>query len=266
MPSKTFLAFFGGATVVVIGAGLFFVSQKNPEVFTRDTRQSTDWKDTLGTGKVPPTTATNLTQSAAQGLVTEYISAVKDNSGNSLSPSDQTQLAQTIAQKVAAESTSSPQYVKGDLKLVADSSGAYQAYGNALATLFASYTQQYPQNEVDAMRAGIQNKDRIELAKLSTTAVVYQKLATDIASLQVPLSLSDIDVNLLNGYTGLGKSLLDVQAVLDDSMRGFIGITEYEYSANQVVLATKSLSSFFAENHMVFSASEPGALFTTPTR
>lgn len=257
----------GGTIIILIGAGLFFVYQKNTAVFVRtgDTA-STDWKETLGQGKGPANTTANLTQSAAQGLVTEYISAVKDNSGNDLSKSDQAELAQTVAQRVAAESTSSPQYVTGDLKLVADSEEAYRAYGNALATLFASYTKQYPQNEMDAMRAGIENKDRTELAKLSTTAVVYQKLATDIASLQVPISLSTIDLDFLNGYAGLGKALLDVQNVLDDSMRGFIGITEYEYSANQIVGTTKALRSFFSEKHIVFSASDPGSMFTTPTR
>ena len=242
---------------VVLGgsAFAFWVAKKPAASFER----SDNSQKTLLSKNGVSQDGENVTDKAAQGLLSEYLSTQAGR--DSISKEEQDRLTQDLAEKVRQENLRADPYVIGDLNLVEDSNEAYRAYGNALGAIFFRYENIHKESEVAVMRTAFATKNATELSKILDHSTTYQDLSKDLSKVSVPRSLADIHLRFLNGYASISSALRDISVVFEDSLRGMIGIKSYEESLTEVVTATEDLRAFFSKNTVTFKETEPGFPF-----
>ena len=140
-----------------------------------------------------------------------------------------------------------------------------RSYGNTVGEIFARYANKhdYPYDEVVIFGEAIKNKDSSNLFKLEFVSLAYKNLAEDLLSIEIPMSVAENHLSLVNGYGMFSKTVGAMQFFFEDPLRGGLAYETYvgQTALNQVAIFNIML--YFENKNIKFEEDEPGNLFDT---
>ncbi|MBI5742715.1 MAG: hypothetical protein HZA25_02670 [Candidatus Niyogibacteria bacterium] len=199
------------------------------------------------------TTTQNLTQSVAQALMAEYISAKSGGAST-----------KDIAKKVLAQAALPPYedaVALSDILISSDNSAAaIKSYLNAVGK---SAGQNFKKlNDLPAILTAIQtSQDYAQLEQLSADAAAYGTIAADVRALKAPSSLSLIHLDIINTALNAEKSVLEIQKMGDDPLVAVRGWNEFLKANERLSAIIKKVNAVINEKKIVFTAADPGYIF-----
>ncbi len=111
---------------------------------------------------------------------------------------------------------------ESDIHITKDSSATLIAYSNTIASIYKVY-KDIPDEAAVAAQA-FEDSDLSELIKLDPIITAYKNLATRVAALPVPNSLSAYHLQLLNGLDLLAYSTEAFRGLDKDPIKGFAAV------------------------------------------
>ena len=133
----------------------------------------------------------------------------------------------------------------------------FRIFGNELATLLTAFNVSQG-DQTKLLTVFIENRENTKQLERLTTG--YLQLASDIANLEVPEQLNNIQANLASSYTLVGELLWDLTLATDDE--SFMErILIYNNASEKVAQAHISLVTLFKSYGVVFKSYEPGRIF-----
>lgn len=268
------IAISGG---LVLAAQYYTTPHSTPAQLAEDTTntpQNVDWQKTLqdiqaqsGVSLPPapdPSAVSTLLQAAQSQNLTDTvgktlfinISNAKAQGLGDDTPTQNELIAQALGQIGAASDT--PAYSLKDLQITAESTANLHAFGNSMMLVLQSHPAASAQQTILAMGRATDNHDSSQLADLSAIGKEYKAIARDLANTPVPQTLAPIFLQVVNDYVRMANTYSDMQAVLDDPLRGLQALQLYESLMQETTSLLTSIAGEFSKNGILFNKDEPG--------
>ncbi len=207
-------------------------------------------------------TGSSLTRNLSQDFAQNYI--VLKNSGT-LTTDNEAQLIQNLTTTYAT--TSAQSFTLRDISTFSDlDKEKTHTFGNNVAKTVITYYQSLKTSPVDIISADQNaNSTTTVAAELSPIAKSYRMLALDLQKIPAPANEAANYLEIINGYAHLADDVDNMSVFFSDSVRGFIGINNYQQdSANQINLL-KTAASYLAGNGILFSNTDSGKIWSSLT-
>ncbi|MAJ97487.1 MAG: hypothetical protein CMI56_02645 [Parcubacteria group bacterium] len=134
----------------------------------------------------------------------------------------------------------------------------FRIFGNELATLLTAFNVSQG-DQTKLLTVFIENRESTKQLERLTTG--YLQLASDIADLEVPEQLNNIQADLVSSYTLVGELLWNLTLATDDESL-MERMLIYNSASEKVARAHISLVTLFKSYGVVFKSYEPGRIFT----
>jgi hypothetical protein len=137
-------------------------------------------------------------------------------------------------------------------------------FGNAVAKAIINYYSTLKKSPIDLMTEA-QNSNSTEAfqAKVLPIVKAYRSMAVDLAKIPAPANLAADYLDTINGYIYLGDDVENMSVVFSDSVRGFIGLNNYQKDLLNQADLLKNLASYFKTNAILFSNTEAGGIWSS---
>lgn len=133
-------------------------------------------------------------------------------------------------------------------------------YGNIVAEIMES--KQVPDdNEVDIVKRALDADSEAELSGLDPIILAYQAMLIEIGSLQVPTSLSNEHLYLLNTLLTIHNDVVGMRNIFNDSLPGLVRVKRYDQDVTTLISALQSMRTALETRGVVYTESEPGIFF-----
>ncbi|HVU80159.1 MAG TPA: hypothetical protein VHD37_02225 [Candidatus Paceibacterota bacterium] len=208
----------------------------------------------LGAAKTP-----NLTTTIGRSLLINVSAAKSQGLGSDMPTQDQ--LVETARQQIESAHKAN-QYASGDLTLAAQTSDASRAYGNAVMSMLQAHPRANYQDTIVAVGRATDSGSAAELAPLSGIEQEYRALTQALLATPVPPNLAPLHLKIVNDLALMTSSFDDMQAVLDDPLRGIAGLSIFDTTTGELGRLFISVGQSFAQNGILFSKDEPGSAWS----
>lgn len=119
-------------------------------------------------------------------------------------------------------------YSSSDLNIIKDSSvKALKDYGNNVFMILAQETGSSA-NEIEIIKQAMQLEGKEKLMEVNPVITAYKNTVARLLALRVPQSLKDKHLVLINSINNLAISLENIKTIFDDSLKGLVGMSQYE--------------------------------------
>ncbi len=149
-----------------------------------------------------------------------------------------------------------------DLNITSDNSvEALRTYGNGFGVIIKKYTTRSHRTEEEILGDGLKTKDDRTLNELQLPAIAYKNFALDLKVIAVPSGVAQQHLLIVNGYEGMAKGLLGMQKLFSNPVDGAGGYQTYTRMRLDVTTGYAGVVSYFANQGVTFTSSEPGYPF-----
>ncbi len=150
-----------------------------------------------------------------------------------------------------------------DLNVSSDNSAVgLHEYGNGFGELIKKYTKRSHRNEQEIVTAALRASSTEILRELQLPAADYKNFTADLKALNVPSSMANFHLNIINGYERMGKGLILMQQLFTNPINGAGGYQAYNRGKVDVTDGYAHVVVLFAKENVVFSPDEAGRPFT----
>ncbi|MGH7141275.1 MAG: hypothetical protein ACREGH_01410, partial [Minisyncoccia bacterium] len=104
----------------------------------------------------------------------------------------------------------------------------------------------------------VDTQNASSLSNLDTTAAEYRALARAVIAVPVPPLFAVYDLQFANNDLQMAASISDMQQVLNDPMRGLLGLQNFTSLATNNAELFVQIDSMFKTGGIVFASEEPG--------
>jgi hypothetical protein len=143
------------------------------------------------------------------------------------------------------EPTLTPHYAKTALKTVTTTERSLKAYKTALDRSLRNYSATLPEIEVIAESLETGNADQLDA--LTKTVAFYRSFTSELLSANVPISIAQQHLDLVNGAYGLGEAFEKMKELDTNGIRALVGLAEYRHFSTQFDTAAQTLTTFLRE-------------------
>ncbi len=220
--------------------------------------------NTAGTGNPPndmlkylqdPNFATSSTD--VQGMKKDFFAKYLAESGKNIK---ETTFRDLISKVDPAKFQAKNELVS--LRITSDNSTeSIKTYLNAFGLLIDKYTVRTNRTEDEILADAMKTKNKETLKELQLPAIAYQNFSKDLLRLEVPSVLAKAHLMIINGYEGMGKSLLGMQNVFDDPVNGTAGLQAYSKHKLDVTSGYAMIVAYIGKKQIEIGKDEPGAPF-----
>lgn len=246
-----------------IGSGIVAVSGEGSS--QSPAQPEGNWQDTLNK-IVPSGGGANDTESMT-GKLTQGIIAkapqLQSQDGGPLSDQSTQDVVNSII-KDLPEGSATIIHTPQELSVSGDSSaGALKIYGNSLANIFLTYSKKLKDvgYEITIVEKAMNTKDGSELTKLPIIESLYKDMIRDIIKTKVPKDAEKMHLNLVNAYEVAVSSIRDMESVISDPTKGFVGISRYRAASQVIQINTVNLNLLFTAQGVIFENGNTGFIF-----
>lgn len=204
----------------------------------------------------PPTT---LTGRFSEAFFKDYLNGKM--SGEEFK--DPTIFAEKAVQAIDAN-TRSKRHIRPELTIIPDSDNALHDYGNQVIeiTVIASASPELShENEALILQNALAENDPSQLEKLRPIHTAYSQIIEETLLMEVPESLVDSHIRLLNIYEAILFDIEAMQAAFSDPLLALARIRIYQDDAKNILSTFQSIWTLLDEKGVVYSNDEQGALF-----
>lgn len=200
--------------------------------------------------------SSNITDTVARSLLVNLSSASSQGLGAD-APTQDSIIASAVARLPAA--TPIQTYTSADLTVVADSKDASLAFGNGVMVFFGKHQDATSVAVLGAMSQALDGGSEADLETLAYLKSEYQALAADMVRVPTPRTLVPLYLQSINSMATLASTLVDMQQVLKDPLRGLQGLQQYQLKLGEVGRVLTSIAENLNKNGILFSKDSPGA-------
>lgn len=202
----------------------------------------------------------NLTGSFSKNL---YVASTYLNQQGMTDPGSQQQTVSTLLSNEASKLTITT-YSVSDLHVAAtESKASLKLYGNAVAPLLLSaLTQQMIADDLTAIKNFANTEDKNSLTGFIKNKNTADSALKKLLQISVPPSAITYHLLLINRIAAYENTLNDLSKIDTDSVRGLLAFQNYTDTVTLVLKMRSQLSNYFNIQNVVFSAQDPGYLFT----
>jgi hypothetical protein len=141
------------------------------------------------------------------------------------------------------------------------SAEAVRQYGNQLGQIFKKYYNAALPNEVNVVKEALEKEDFELLKQIDPIIANYKGILTDVLKVQVPPSLVQNHLLLINSMSTVLFSAEEMRKVEKDTLSGINGSSVWLGAVQGLNTAFNNLKAVFKANGLTFTASEGGAFF-----
>lgn len=198
----------------------------------------------------------NVTDSVARSLLVNLSSASSQGLGADI-PTQES----IIASAAAAITPTQPQktYTQTDLRLIAATKESEHAYGNAVMVALSHHTGATSQATLNAMNEALSYQDSGALSGFPTLQREYRALATELAGVAVPKTLTPLHLQALQALEATAATYDDLAVVLKDPLRGLRGLQQYQLQVSELGRVFTAVGEALNRDGILFTKDEPGA-------
>lgn len=155
-------------------------------------------------------------------------------------------------------------YTVEDIKQGADTKATEKTYGNTLATLAIQAIGEGSQyDEVRALKDYQTRKDVKLIGVIRAKYDVVKTLRDKLLAMTVPSSAAIYHATALNRVEAHLTIIDDMSMIESDPLRATIALSNYVSSLERALSALNQMSDYFETQNIVFTAKEPGYVFTS---
>jgi len=129
-----------------------------------------------------------------------------------------------------------------------DSLEAQILYGELIATIIATYSQDDADNEAKILERALRIQDESELQQLDAIAEIYLHYLEDTKKVPVPPSLQKEHLNLLNSYQALAIDIQAMRNAFIDPMLTLLRMKRYQDDASGLYVSIVNIYNKIFDN------------------
>lgn len=275
------------ALSIALSAGLVYAAERvtapeTPSIasvatdsISDDTASNAEWQATLssiqgsGSGALPTppdqndvdalrkaAQSPNVTDSVSRTLLINLTNAKAQGLGGDI-PTQNQLIEDALGQIVP--SAAAKTYTKADLEIVADSSAAKRAYGNAIMAVLAKHPGANMQNTLLVVGEATDGDNAAKLTALKPIEAEYRALTADLVATPVPQTLSPFHLELVNKFAALSATYPAMESTLTDPLRGLSALQEYRSLGAEATQVFINIAQALTKGDILWSKDEPGA-------
>jgi hypothetical protein len=203
----------------------------------------------------------SLTEQMSRDFAMNYLNLSKNGNWNSDS---QAELIQNLVDNYAT--TTSTQLTLQDVLTFSDrETEKTKQFGNNTAKTVINYYPQLKTSPVDILSDAMNNKAATSTtaSQLATISHAYRSIALDLQKIPAPVSLAAEYLDVINGYIKLADDVDNMRASFDDSVRGFVGLSNFQKDGEAQANLLKNITTYFASNGILFTSTEEGRIWNS---
>jgi hypothetical protein len=143
-------------------------------------------------------------------------------------------ISETIGNEIIAEELPN-KYTFQDLKVVSTSNESEEKYHNDFTNIYNNYIDKDIGTEITLISIGLANGDVQSLRAAKTIALYYKDFASEIAQINVPSSISNQHLEIVNDLVKISTSLEGLTMSLADPMLGMKSAVLYNKYSEDLV-------------------------------
>lgn len=156
-------------------------------------------------------------------------------------------ISETIGSEVVAEELPDV-YVFKDLKVVSTSNESEVKYYNDFTNIYNNYIDKDIGTEITLISIGLANGDVQSLRTAKTIALYYKDFASEIAEIEVPSSISNQHLQIINDLVKIADSLEGLTMSLADPMLGMKSAVLYNKYSEDLVQKLDEVANLLQSN------------------
>jgi len=129
-----------------------------------------------------------------------------------------------------------------------DSLEAQVLYGELIAAIIATYSQDEADNEAKILERALRTQDESELQQLDAIAEIYLHYLEDTKKVPVPPSLQKEHLNLLNSYQALAIDIQAMRNAFIDPMLTLLRMKRYQDDASGLYVSIVNIYNKIFDN------------------
>jgi hypothetical protein len=154
----------------------------------------------------------------------------------------------------------SKRHTRAEFYVIEDSPEAIREYGNAIAFIMKVHSIDN-ENEMIILQNALSANNSEILSELEPIRTVYVRMITDSLKLNIPASLAEAHVNLLNAYEAIRTDIEAMQVSFTDPLYALARIRLYEEDATALYNAYLAIHKVLSDAGASYTHDEPGSLF-----
>lgn len=198
----------------------------------------------------------NITNTVARTLLINLSEAKSQGLGSDI-PTQEALVANALSQ--IEQERGAPAYVSGDLTLSSETAAAHKTYGNGIMTILNLHPKASYMDTILAVGDAIDTSKGTKLGELTTIQAEYRAVARELAALPVPPTFVPLHLQVINDFARIAETYNDMKVVLEDPLRGLVGLQLYESLTNELGRVFINIAQAFSKNGILFSTEEPGS-------
>lgn len=199
---------------------------------------------------------TNLTTILSKQVFSNFM--VLNQSGNL---NDQTinDLTDQLSSQIIEKAPTAKVYTVADLHIIPNPTKEdIKQYGNDFFVLRKNSQNAYIRDVTAQDSPLLDTSENGTIGVYVLVGKIYEKMSVDLLKLSVPKELTNLHLKIINNYSGSGYSLKQLDQLNTDPVAAVSGLNIYKTNSEQEDLLLEQMASYFVENGIIFSTSEPG--------
>lgn len=152
--------------------------------------------------------------------------------------------AQVFSQAVVIDLP--PRYTLAQITIIdANDKASVKTYAETIKAISEKYLARTSENELAIVAVALNENDKRELEKLTPLIAEYTAMIKELRAVPVPKSGATLHLSLINAYANIVTSFENMGAIIDDPVRGLIGLGQYDKNIGILPQIGKSMRKYF---------------------
>lgn len=198
--------------------------------------------------------SSNLTTSIGRTLLVNLSAANAQGLGSDIPTQDA--LIEAAISQVGGDAARP--YTAGAVITTPQTKESLYIYGNQLMTTMQRHPEANAEVILFAFGEALDYRDAGKLVSVRAAESAYKNLAAELMLMPVPETLTPLHAEVVNNLARMGTATTDMQAVLDDPLRGLAGLQLFNTSSSEAARLLTSIAKTFDNNGILFTEDDPG--------
>lgn len=139
-----------------------------------------------------------------------------------------------------------PRYTLAQITVIdTNDKASVKMYAETIKAVSEKYLARTSENELAIIAAALNENDKKELEKLTPLIAEYTAMIKELRAIPVPKNGATLHLSLINAYANIVTSFENMGAIIDDPVRGLIGLGQYDKNIGLLPQIGKSMRRYF---------------------
>jgi hypothetical protein len=165
----------------------------------------------------------------------------------------QSAVAELVQSRVRADA-----YSASDVRVSGTGTPALITYAVQAEKAFKDHSSGTPYGEITYFSDAVERGDKTAIANLKKRADSYQSIARALIAIPTPQEAAQVQLAFVNGLARVGGTVEDLSTVIDDPIRGMLGLGSYTADAQSFAAALAAFGEIYKNEGVTIAPGEPG--------